>query len=428
MARQVQEVLLLNQTHPDGMQKEICTQYHGTVIRSFATVQMTLARRGLPSFYDTEPFRTRFLSMHRLLGDLLTPEGYTPAINSAVYALDWVAILASGNAFFKDGGLQWHLSRWHDPEMVPIEKGGPGWACSLIHDLCVPKPKGIRARRPRHTSKVFPESGVAVLRDGWDKTSNFLVLDFGHPEGGHAYAGQASFTAWVKGRPAALSPGSPFSYGHPDYKPWYYGTRGQNTVWVDEEDQETWRPGRKRRVWGRLLEWKDGLEETRVRVAHDGYLLSKGIRHERTVVLRKGRYFLIYDLLDGREAREAHVARWTVRCPDALREAEGRAVMSEGRPGVRVLPAWPEGIGSVEIGWGPSMVPVRYQPDMSPQQGRTCHARFVRRMAAGGTERFLMLMIPADCEDASVRGTVTEEGVEVEVTAWGEREKLKIAN
>ena len=426
MARQVQETLLLNQVYPDGMQKEICTQYHCTVIRSFATLQMILARQGLPSFYDTEPFRSRFLAMHRFVGDILTPDGYGPALNSAVYDTEWIAVLASGNAFFEDGELQWHLNRWYRPETVPVQKWGPGWCCALLHDLCVPKPKGLRARAPRHTSKVFPDSGVAVLRDGWGEDSNFLVLDFGHPEGGHAYAAQASFTAWVKGKPAALSPGSPFSYSDPDYKPWYYGTRGQNTVWVDEEDQETWRPGRKRRVWGRLLDWQDGKAETRVRVAHDGYFRSKGIRHTRTALLRKGRFFLIYDLLDGQEGREAHVAQWTIRCPDALKEGAGRAVASEGQPGIRVLSAWPDGIDSVEIGWGPSMVPIPYQPDMSPQQGRICHARFTQRMAAGGSVRFLTLLVAGDCADASVRGTVTEEGVEAEVTAWGEIERLKL--
>ncbi len=425
-ARQVQEVLLLNQVHPDGMQKEICTQYHNTVIRSFATLQMTLARRGLPSFYDTEPFRTRFLAMHRLLGDILTPQGFTPAINSAVYALEWIATLASGNAFFQDGELQWHLNRWYKPGVIPVQKGGPGWCCALLHDLCIPKPKG--ARSPRHTSRLFPESGVAVLRDGWGDEANFLALDFGHPEGGHAYAGQASFTAWMKGRPAALSPGSPFSYSSQDYRMWCYGTRGQNTVWLDEDDQETWRPGRKRRVWGRLLDWRDDARMTLIRVAHDGYLASKGVRHERVAVLRKGRFFLIYDALDGREAREAHPARWTIRCPDALRETEGRAVVSGGIPGLRVIPAWPEQIAGVEVGWGLSMVPMRYQPDMSPQEGQTCHARFVQRIAAGETVRFLMLLIAGDCPDAEIRAEVTEKGVAVEARAWGESEELEIKN
>lgn len=134
VGRQIQEVLLLNQVYPDGFQKEVCTQYHKTVIRSFATLQMILARRGLPSFYDTEPFRTRFLAMHRFLAEILTPDGFTPAINSAVYAQDWPAFLASGNTFFKDPTLQWHIDRGYHPQFVPVQKGGVGWGNTILND------------------------------------------------------------------------------------------------------------------------------------------------------------------------------------------------------------------------------------------------------------------------------------------------------
>ena len=113
----------MNQVYPDGFQKEICTQYHKTVIRSFATLQMILARRGLPNFYDTEPFRARFLAMHRFLAEILTPDGFTPAINSAVYAQDWPVFLVSGNTFFKDPVLQWHINRVYNPQFVPVQKG-----------------------------------------------------------------------------------------------------------------------------------------------------------------------------------------------------------------------------------------------------------------------------------------------------------------
>lgn len=419
-ACQVQEVLLLNQVHADGMQKELCTQYHSTVIRSLATLQMILARRGDPSFYDTEPFRTRFLEMHRLLAGILAPDGYTPSFNSAVYGTEWMAILAAGNAFFRDPELQWHLRRWYDPETVPVQKNGPGWSCTLLHDLCVPRPKGLRSRKPRSTSQLFSASGVAVLRDSWEGDGNALFLDFGHPEGGHAYAARGSFSAWVKGKPAALSPGSPFAYSNSDYKTWYYGTRGQNTVWVDEEDQELWRPGGKRRVWGRLLDWRDDRQETRVRIAHDGYLRSKGIGHERTVLLVKEKFFLICDLLDGSGSQEDHALRWTLRCPDEMREVEGGVVESAGVPGIRLVPAWTEQIEAAEIGWGPSMVPLAYREDMSPQQGQTCHVRFVQRLARGGKARFLVLMVAGDCRDAEVGGEVTRRGVEVQVRVRGE--------
>ena len=143
-ARQIQEVLLLNQVYPDGFQKEICTQYHKTVIRSFATLQMILARRGLPSFYDTEPFRSRFLAMHRFLAEILTPDGFTPAINSAVYAQDWPAFLAAGNTFFKDPVLQWHIDRGYHPEPRTGPEGRSRiGAIRYLNDLCVPKPEGV---------------------------------------------------------------------------------------------------------------------------------------------------------------------------------------------------------------------------------------------------------------------------------------------
>ena len=265
MGQQIQEVLLLNQVYPDGFQKEICTQYHKTVIRSFATLQMILARRGLSSFYDTEPFRTRFLA------EILTPDGFTPAINSAVYAQDWPAFLASGNSFFKDPVLQWHIDRGYH---------------------------------------------------------------------------------------------------------------------------------------------------------HEGYLRSKGVRHERTVLLKKGRYFLIYDLLDATESEEAHTLRWTLRCPDELREIENRMVVSTGDPGIRLAPAWSDAIHDVEIGWGPSMVPLIYRPDMSAQKAQVCHVRFVQEIDAGAQARFLVLMVSGECQDGAVRGEVVNGEIEATVTAWGETERI----
>ena len=423
-ARQIQEVLLLNQVYPDGFQKEICTQYHKTVIRSFATLQVILARRGIPSFYDTEPFRTRFLAMHRLLADLVMPDGFTPAINSAVYARDWPAFLAVGNSFFKDPVLQWYLDRGYDPNAVPIQKGGAGWGNTILNDLAVPNAT-TKTEAPDGSSKLFSDSGIAVLRDGLEASSNALVLDFGHPEGGHAYGGQASFSAWVKGAPAVLSPGSPFAYSDPEYRPWYYSTQGQNTVWIDGDDQETWRPGNKRRIWGKMLEWQDSENETRIRMSHDGYYRTKGIRHERTVILRKGRFFLIYDFLDGIESEAPHVLKWTVRCPDELSEASGQ-IVSTGTPGIRLVPGWPEAIRDVEIGWGPSMVPVHYQPDMSVQKRNICHVRLVQDLSAGEVARYVVLMVAGDCDDGEVNCKLSGEQVDVNVTAYGERCRLSL--
>ena len=102
--RQIQEVLLLNQVYPDGFQKEICTQYHKTVIRSFATLQMILARRGLPSFYDTEPFRTRFLAMHRFLVLMVSGDCRDGAVQGEVV----------------DGRIEATVTAWGETERIVL--------------------------------------------------------------------------------------------------------------------------------------------------------------------------------------------------------------------------------------------------------------------------------------------------------------------
>ncbi|MBT4498055.1 MAG: hypothetical protein HOC74_10060, partial [Gemmatimonadetes bacterium] len=156
------------------------------------------------------------------------------------------------------------------------------------------------------------------------------------------------------------------------------------------------------------------------RVVHDGYLRSKGIGHERTVLLAKGKFFLIYDLLDGSGSEENRTLRWTLRCPNKMTETEGRVVESSGDPGIRLVPAWTARIEAAEIDWGPSMVPLAYQEDMSPQQGQTCHVRFVQQLERGEKARFLVLMVAGDCGEAEVEGKVMERGVEVQVRIQGE--------
>ena len=173
-----------------------------------------------------------------------------------------------------------------------------------------------------------------------------------------------------------------------------------------------------------MLDWRETEDETFIRVSHEGYLRSKGVRHERSVLLKKGRYFLIYDLLDAAESEDSRTLRWTLRCPDELREADNRAVASEGAPGVRLVPAWAEAIRSVEVGWGPSMVPLSYQPDMSAQKAPICHARYVQDVDAGGQARFLVLMSSGDCPDAQVHADLVDGGIAATVTAWGETDRI----
>ncbi len=142
---------------------------------------------------------------------------------------------------------------------------------------------------------------------------------------------------------------------------------------------------------------------------------------------RKGKYFLIYDLLDAAESDVAHTLRWTLRCPNELREIENRTVVSAGDPGIRLAPAWSAAIRDVEIGWGPGMVPLPYQADMSAQKAQVCHVRFVQEIDASTQARFLVLMISGECQDGAVQGEVVDGRIEASVTAWGETERIVLS-
>ena len=142
-------------------------------------------------------------------------------------------------------------------------------------------------------------------------------------------------------------------------------------------------------------------------------------------MLKKGRFFLVYDLLDGSESDAPHVLKWTARCLDELTQASGQ-IVSNGSPGLRLVPGFPETLRDTEIGWGPSMVPVHYQPDMSVQKRNICHARLVQDLEAREIARYVVLMVSGDCEDAAVSCKLSEGMVNLEVSAYGERHRLTL--
>ncbi len=208
--------------------------------------------------------------------------------------------------------------------------------------------EGTEATRPPVCSQLFPDTGVAVLRDGWDREANFMVVDFGRCIGGHAYPARSSFSLWLGGRPAALSPGSYISYSNPLYRDWCHTTRSQNTVMIDDLDQEQWvTPGQ--RVQGEILRWVEDADSVLLQGGHDGYLASVSIRHTRTVMMASG-MFLVHDVLDATAAAEDHTGRWSLHCPEPWVEVEEETRLMAGPGLIRVAPAWPERISGVETG------------------------------------------------------------------------------
>lgn len=156
-------------------------------------------------------------------------------------------------------------------------------------------------------SRLFPNGGYAVMRDGWDAPGHQLVFDVG-PLGcpvtaGHGHADLLSVQCWAFGEPVLVDAGTG-SYADEATRSFFRGTAAHSTVMVDGVGQAVpdgpfaWRqtPRARRRRWLTTPEFDFADAE------HDAYgRLADPVRHRRRVLFVKPRYWVLLDDLEGGE-------------------------------------------------------------------------------------------------------------------------------
>jgi hypothetical protein len=257
-----------------------------------------------------------------------------------------------------------------------------------------------------------------------------MVLDFGRCIGGHAYPARSTFCLWLRGRPAALSPGSFISYSNPLSRGWCHTTRSQNTVWVDDLDQEQWVTPGEERVQGEITRWEEGAESVLVQGRHDGYLPNAGIRHTRTVMMANG-LFIVHDALDATQASESRTGRWSLHCPEPWRSADSGSRAMTAPDLMRVVPAWPEAIQDVETGSeGISAYPGISEDGTTGAYRRLNQMRYRFGIEKGSVTHFAAVIV-ADCgseEDVPqiARATIAAKGLQLSVRRRGTEETFHL--
>ena len=392
LAVRILEIHLMELYYGDGGHKELCTQYHKTGIRDVLFFERVLAAQGENCFLSREPYRTRLLGALRWLTGILMPDGTTAVLNSAAASTDWLVYGLVANKAIEDPELNWHLTRWFSPGYVPRQKAIPADCARILGEGDVPAGPVLK---PDRCSVLFPESGVAVLRNGWDRWASVMALDFGRPVGGHAYPARGSFSLYLNGKPAALSPGSPHSYTDPDYRGWMHTSRSQNNVLIDDLDQNQWEMPGLRRVHGEILRWEADADSALVQGRHPGYLAEAGIVHTRAVKMVRD-IFLVYDVLDASLAEEDRVAKWSIHCPLLLEAHEGHRVVAKGL--MCISPAWPARISRVAFGReGKAVLPADSADGRTDAHQALYHARWHQPLHAGQRCEFLMAIAPDGC-------------------------------
>lgn len=414
------EVHVMELYYSDGGHKELCTQYHKSGMRDVLFLEQVLAKQDKSYFLKREPYRTKMRDALRWLTGVLMPNGTTSVLNSAAASTDWLAFVLVANSVLQDPELNWHVTRWFSAGYIPRQKSIPANCARIIGEGNVPDIDV--AEKPNTNSVLFPETGVAVLRSGWHRWASTMVLDFGRPIGGHAYPARGSLSLYLKGKPAALSPGSPHAYTDPDYRGWMHTSLSQNNVLIDDLDQESWVMPGVRRVHGEICQWATDVDSALVQGYHEGYLNSVGIGHWRTVKML-GDVFLVYDVLDAEQALEDHVAKWSIHCPEKLAEGSDRIVQAEGL--MRVVPAYPEQIDVVVFGQeGKAVMPIDAEDGRTDAHQTLFQARWCQPILAGQRCEFLMAIAPDDVVVTFVDVTHQKDVMLVQLCVNGVRDTI----
>ena len=223
---------------------------------------------------------------------------------------------------------------------------------------------GQLGRPPTHTSKVLPDAGAFILRDGYEQDAMVACLHNGDYH--NIERTSLALDLYALGRTLVTAPGR-YGYYQPEWLP-YFATAGYNTAMVDGSPLQIWgehplRQGEGLRdaCW-RLnpeFDWAWGSHPT-------GFDAAPDVRWQRGLLFAKDRYWLVIDRLLGPGEHDFSL-RWLLTPSTTIVEPGGLNVhTTNADANVRLIPAVPPGT-RLDV-WSGHRDPIRGW--YSPENGR----------------------------------------------------------
>lgn len=166
--------------------------------------------------------------------------------------------------------------------------------------------RGLDALEPTAPSRAFRDGGYMVMRDGWDATDNFLLVDCGEVgamSGAHGHADALAIEAAVLGKTTLIDPGT-FSYHESrEMRDLFRETAAHNTITID--DLSSSQPGgvfswRERSE----VSWHKDISEPRFDYFSGSVTgfsaIETGATHKREILFLRGDYVIVRDEVETR--------------------------------------------------------------------------------------------------------------------------------
>jgi len=192
------------QVNADGSHIEMSVGYQWLAIDEYEVTRSLLSQyqRSLPN----SDLDKTLHKMYGFLASVIRPDKSFPQLNDGFILWGADRLAEAGRVF-----------GWEDIEYI-----GSG---------------GVSGLKPGYCSKSFPNAGLHVMRSDWTSSARYLISDTGPYGGPHGHEDKLSFELFAFGAPFIVDPGS-YTYEKSDqYRAYFVGSQGHNTVLVDQGSQ-----------------------------------------------------------------------------------------------------------------------------------------------------------------------------------------------
>jgi hypothetical protein len=308
---------------------------------------------------------------------------------------DFRAVLATGAVIFERGDYKFAAQNAAEETL---------W---LLGDEGVEHFEDLDEVRPLSDSKSFPSGGYFVMRDGWDATDNYFLIDGGNVgalTGGHGHADTLAFDLAIGGRTLLVDAGTYTYHESEELRNYFRSTEAHNALTIDHESSSQtggkfgWRTMAKPTVNAWISENRFDFFEG----SHDGYRHLPGApaTHARSVLFLKNDYWIMRDFVEtsGKHDYQLNFHFAAGSDPKIVGTESGSFYVDEEtdkNSGLRLCAVGDNGGWQMSKGW------------ISDCYGRRETAPFLQFQTKGaGAQEFFTFLFPTDA--VSEKPAVTE--------------------
>jgi len=373
---------------PDGAQYELSTMYHNVALDSFVTIARVATNAGqlneLPKGYIAGLGKAFDFDLY-----IMTPDGFFPLFNDGrSYRLAYQ--FTNALQFFPDNpNYQWASSN------------------------------GKEGTPPAETSHAFPWAGYYVMRSGWEKDANYLVLRAGPLGAGHAHQDKLNVILWPNGRQILFSSGGG-EYETSKWRDYSIDTFSKNTVLVDGKPQVRDRKNLDLAISKAPIDarWESTPDhDFAAGIYNEGYgsLDMRLATHTRRVLFVKPDLFIVADtLVPNDTAEHTYQARWNLLTTNTQEDQQTKAIttIDKDLPNLAIVPLQTTGleVRSVSAQVQPELLGWYVQAGRSPEY--TPATTVLHTWHGSGVENLLTLFVPIQAGSSSPIKSVKPTGTD----------------